>query len=226
VTVVPLPDTPCVRVRMIFNEGTTGEGGNRLYLSYSGSAPSGANCTTLAGDIAGAWGTHLAPLVNDANTLDEVDVLDIATDSGLSGQWTGSTVGTRTGSPVAASIVSNIEFGIARRYRGGKPRMYLPGGTVGDFNGLAAWDSSFVSALNSGVAAFFAEVVGFSVGSMGTLAHVNLSYYKGFTNITNSSGRERAVPTYRSSALHDPVTGYFAKTIIGSQKRRRTSTTP
>jgi hypothetical protein len=61
---------------------------------------------------------------------------------------------------------------------------------------------------------------------MGTLAHVNLSYYKGFTNVTNSSGRERAVPTYRDAALVDPVTGYFGKAIMGSQRRRRTSTTP
>jgi hypothetical protein len=80
--------------------------------------------------------------------------------------------------------------------------------------------------VNSGVAAFFSEIEGLSVGSMGTLQHVNLSYYKGFTNITNSSGRERAVPTYRTVATHDNVTGYSAKAIIGSQRRRRTSTSP
>ena len=104
---------------MIYNEGITGESGNRFYLSYSGSAPSGANCTTLAGDIASQWSSHLAPLVNTSMILNEVDVLDIATDSGLSGQWTGSDAGTRTGSPVAVQVCTDIEFGIARRYRGG-----------------------------------------------------------------------------------------------------------
>lgn len=211
---------------MIYNEGVNGEGGNRFYLSYSGSAPTGANCATLASDIASQWATSLAPLINTANTLNEVDVLDIATNTGLSGQWTGAHAGTRSGSAVASSLATDVEFGIARRYRGGKPRMYLPGPTVGDFSGLSNWGSSFLTSVNTDVAAFFAAVEALSVGAMGTLQHVNLSYYKGFTNITNSSGRERAVPTYRATALHDPVTGYFAKSVVGSQKRRRTSSSP
>jgi hypothetical protein len=120
----------------------------------------------------------------------------------------------------------NVEYGIARRYRGGKPRSYFPFGVAGDYATDATWSGSLVTAVNSGVTAFYAAIAALSIGAMGTLAHVNLSYYKGFTNVTNPSGRERAVPTYRSSALLDTVTGYSAKTVMGSQKRRRTSTTP
>lgn len=225
-TVVPLPDTPCVRVRLIYNEGVGGEGGNRFYLSYSGSAPSGANCTTLAADIAAQWATDIAPTCGVDWVLNEVDVLDIATDSGLSGQWNGSHAGTLTGTKLPANCASNIEFGIARRYRGGKPRMFLPPPPESYLNSVTSWTSAFVAAANGNVAAFFAGVEALSVGSMGTLQHVSLSYYKGFTNITNSSGRERAVPTYRATALHDNVTGYSCKVIVGSQKRRRTSSTP
>jgi len=73
--------------------------------------------------------------------------------------------------------------------------------------------------------AFMAEIEALSVGAVGALGHVNLSYYQGFKNITNSSGRERAVPTYRNTALLDVVQGYAAKSVVGSQRRRRTSTT-
>jgi hypothetical protein len=225
-TPVPLPASPCMRVRLIYNEGVAGEGGNRFYLSYSGSAPTGANCVTLAGDIAAAWETNIAPLIDEEYSLDEVDVLDIATDSGLSGQWTGSHAGTKTGDSLAASAATNVEFGIARRYRGGKPRMFLPPSTSPDLNGVTSWSETYVGDVNTGVAAFFTAIAGLSVGAIGTLAHVNLSYYKGFTNVTNPSGRERAVPTYRDSALLDTITGYSTKVIVGSQKRRRTSTTP
>jgi hypothetical protein len=225
-TVVPLPASPCVRVRLVYNEGAVGEGGNRFYLSYSGSAPSGANCSSLATSIAGFWVTDLAPVVNPAFTLNEVDVLDITTNSGLSGQWTGSDAGARIGTPLPVQCSTNVEFGIARRYRGGKPRMYLPPANDADKANEASWTAGFITAVNSGVLAFFTAIHGLSVGSMGTLQHVNLSYYKGFTNVTNSSGRERAVPTYRPTALLDQVVGYSGKTIIGSQKRRRTSTTP
>lgn len=225
-TPVPLPDVPCVRVRLIYNEGAPAESGNRFYLSYTGSAPSGANCATLAGDVAAAFATDLAPLIDGTYALEEVDVLDIATDSGLSGQWTGSHAGGKTGASLSANAATNVEFGIARRYRGGKPRFYLPPSTSPDLTSVTHWSSTFVGDVSTGVASFFAALEALSVGSMGTLQHVNLSYFKGFTNVTTPSGRERAVPTYRATALHDNITGYFAKAVVGSQRRRRTSTTP
>lgn len=225
-TAVPLPDVPCVRVRLIYLELASNAAGNRFYLSYSGSAPTGANCTTLASDIASAWNSNMAALTGPNFALDEVDVLDIATDSGFSGKWTGTDNGTRSGVNLPVQCATNVELGIARRYRGGKPRLYFPPGTDPDLATNAAWNSTFIGEMNTGVTAFFTAITGLSVGAMGTLTHVNLSYYKGFTNITNSSGRERAVPTYRATALHDNITGYFTKAEIGSQRRRRTSTTP
>jgi len=225
-TVVPLPDVPCVRVRLVYNTQTVDAAGNRFYLSYTGSAPSGANCTTLAGDIAAQWATDLAPLTTSGYSLQEVDVLDIATNSGASGQWTGTHAGTRSGTISPVQCATNVEFGIARRYRGGKPRIFLLPGADGDMVAPNEWSTTYITLVNSDVAAFFAAVEALSVGSMGTLQHVNLSYFKGFTNITNSSGRERAVPTYRTTALHDNITGYFCKALVGSQRKRRSSTTP
>lgn len=225
-TPVPLPESPCVRVRLIYSNGAGLEAGNRFFLSYSGSAPTGANCTTLASDIADAWNTDIAPLVSGDYALIEVDVLDIATDSGLSGHWTGSHAGSRSGTGLPNQCATNVEFGIDRRYRGGKPRMFLTGGVETDQANGSTWNSTYITAVNSGVAAFFAALEALTIGAMGTLAHVNLSYYLGFTNITNSSGRERAVPKYRAAAKLDTVTGYFCKAEIGSQRRRRTATTP
>lgn len=225
-TVVPLPDKPCVRVRLIYNEGVAGESGNRFYVAYAGSAPTGGNATSLATSIQGFWSSHLAPQISNAFTLNEVDVLDIASNSGLSGQWTGSDPGQATGTGPPASVATNVEFGISRRYRGGKPRFYLPPGDNGDLNGITSWTAQYVTNTTAAVQAFFAAIEALSVGSMGTLQHINLSYYKGFTNVTNSSGRERAVPTYRPVALSDAVVGYSCKAIVGSQRRRRTSSSP
>lgn len=225
-TVVPLPDKPCVRVRLIYNEGAVGESGNRFYISYAGSAPSGGNCASLATSIQGFWSSHLAPQISNAFALEEVDVLDIATDSGLSGQWTGSDPGQATGTGPPANVATNVEFGIARRYRGGKPRFYLPPGDNGDILSLSSWTGQFVTNTTAAVTAFFAAIEALAVGSMGTLQHVNLSYYSGFKNVANSSGRERAVPQYRATALSDPIVGYSCKAIVGSQRRRRTSSTP
>ena len=223
-TVVPLPDTPCIRVRPFGNVGTDYEWGNRFYFSYSGSAPTAANCATLASDIQTLWGTHLSPLQFGGYALDEVDVLDIASDSGASGNWQGTLNGTRSGAVLPIQTAANVQFSIARRYRGGKPRAYFNFGVDADLAAVNSWTTAFVAAVSSAVADFFAGVEALSVGSIGTLQHVNLSYYQGFKNITNSSGRERAAPTYRATAKSDIISGYVCKDILGSQRRRRTST--
>jgi len=224
-TAPPLPASPCLRVRLDYTNTDTFLAGSRFFLSYAGAAPTGGNCATIASDIAGYWATDLAGLVNADWSLTEVDVLDIASDTGASGQWHGNNAGTLSGNNLPSQSAINVEYDISRRYRGGKPRMFLPAPTSGQLLDVGHYSSTFIGDVNTGVAAFFAAIAALSVGAVGALAHVNLSYYKGFTNITNSSGRERAVPTYRSSALLDTVTGYSCKGVIGSQRRRRTATT-
>jgi len=224
-TAPPLPASPCLRVRLDYTQTDGYLGGNRLYFSYTGSAPTAGNCITLATDIGAAWGTHLAQAVHPDWELTEVDVLDIASLTGASGTNAPNIVGTSSGTALAAQVAQNIEYNISRRYRGGKPRMFLPPSNTGNLADQSHWQPAWLTDLNTYMSGFIAEIAALDVGSVGTLAHVNLSYYQGFKNITNSSGRTRAVPTYRDAALVDTINGYSAKGVLGSQKRRRTATT-
>lgn len=224
-TAPPLPASPCVRVRLDYTQSDAFLAGSRFYLSYSGSAPTASNCATLASDIATAWGTELAPQIHQDFALTEVDVLDIATNAGASGQHTGSSSGGLTGTAIPTQVAVNIEYNILRRYRGGKPRMFVPPPDTTKILNPSTWNGTFVTAMNTAIAGFFSTIEALDIGSMGTLAHVNLSYYQGFKNITNSSGRERAVPQYRTEALLDTVQGYSTKGVMGSQKRRRAAIT-
>lgn len=225
-TQVPLAEKPCIRVHLTYKQGDDSVGGNRLYFAYGGGSPTGQNCIAIATGISAAWGSHLAPIVGNYFTLEEVDVIDIASDTGLSGQWTGAIIGGMGGAAFASMVATNIEFNIARRYRGGKPRIFLPAPDGSAAKDGGHFNTGFVTTASAAMAAFIAEVEALNVGAVGTLSHVNLSYYKGFTNITNSSGREQAVPKYRPQALVDTVTGYACKDVMGCQKRRRTATTP
>jgi hypothetical protein len=165
------------------------------------------------------------PVVSNEWVLTEVDVLDIASDTGSSGQWTGDIVGGNGGTMIPNNCAINIEFDIARRYRGGKPRIFLPPASSGELLNQDRWSDTAVGTFHTAISGFFTQVEALTIGSMGTLNHVNLSYYKGFTNVTNSSGRTRAAPKYRTVALSDPVEGYAVKLEVGSQRRRRTATT-
>lgn len=226
-TTPPLPASSVVRVRLVYTSSEGTEAGSRFYLGYSGSAPSAGNLNTLASDIAGAWATNISPQVGSTTSLTEIDILDISTLTGASGSWTGTHTGGMSGSNLPINCAVNVEYDIARRYRGGKPRIFWPPPDITNLSGENKWSSAFLSSEQTAVQNFFAAVVAFSVGSMGSLSHVNVSYYDGFTNVTNSSGRTRAAPKYRSpTALVEPITGYAVKAVIGSQRRRRTATTP
>lgn len=224
-TVPPLPETPCLKVALDYTQTDGYDAGSRFFLSYAGAAPTPGNCSTLASDISAAWNTHLAPQVNETFALTKVDVLDIATYSGNFGEWTGDLAGGDSGTQLPAQSATNIEFNIQRRYRGGKPRMFLPPPTTGAQLDAGHFTTTFIGNTNTAMAAFIAEIEALSIGAVGALAHVNLSYYQSFKNVENSSGRMRAAPTYRATALVDTITGYATKGLIGSQKRRRAATT-
>jgi hypothetical protein len=225
-TVVPLPASPCMRVRLVYTQLDDSLASSRFYLSFTGGSASAADLNTLSTDIATAWNTDLAELVSEQFTLTEVDILDLTTDHGNSGLATVSHAGTLAGSILPDQVATNIQYKIGRRYRGGKPRMYLPPPDVTKLLDPAHLTSAFVTLCNTQVAAFFSAISALSVGSLGALAQVNLSYYSGFTNVTNSSGRTRAAPKYKAAATLDTVTGYDTHALLSSQRRRRSATTP
>lgn len=225
-TVVPLPASPCMRVRLDYKNIDGSQAGSRFFISYAGSAPSAANCNTIATDIANAWNTYLAQLVSSIWTNTEVDVQDIATHTGNFGTAAVSNPGTAGSAAPPANCATNVEFDISRRYRGGKPRMFLPPTDTSHLADNAHWAAAFVTSVNTQMGLFSGAIQGISVGSVGALAMVNVSYYQGFTNITNSSGRTYAAPKYRPTALVDTITAFSCKSLIGSQRRRRASSTP
>jgi hypothetical protein len=225
-TLPPLPDTPCLRVNLDYKWVDSSLSGGRFYLSYAGSAGSAGDLGTLASDISSQWNTSIAGLCCPDVSLVEVDVLDIATRTGLSAQSAAIHAGTRSGAVLPQDVAFNVEWGIARRYRGGKPRMYWPMGTQPDLVDTAHWLSTFVTTVGTDVTAFFTAINALSIGGLGALQHVNLSYYEGFHNVTDTSGRTYPRPLYRTpNAVHDDVKSYIPKALVSSQRRRRTATT-
>lgn len=221
------PLVQAVRCKLDYTQSDSDLGGSRFYLSYSGSAPSPANCVTLAGDIGSAWASHLAALISTDYNLTEVDVLDLASHTGASGVDT-TVHNSSGGTPILpANCAQNVEFLIARRYRGGKPRMYLPPAPQSELLDPGHWLNAWLSTVNTAVTAFFAQLEALSIGSMGTLTHVNISFYQG-KNTSTPPWRGpgfKYPPAYRATPLLDTVNGYACKSVVGSQRRRRTAQT-
>jgi hypothetical protein len=229
---VPSPPTvQAVRVRLDYLNSDGFTAGNRFFITYSGSAPTAANCVTFAGDIGTDWAAHMAAQITTDWSLVEVDVQDLASSAGAFGTSTTVHNATRSTPAMPTQCAVNVELQIARRYRGGKPRIYFPTPDTGAQFNAAEFSGAFKTQEDTAVAAFFAAVEGHSIGSMGTLAHANVSFYHGHDTQQPPAGRWRGPgykypPLYRTTALVDPVVGYDTKIVIGSQRRRRTATTP
>lgn len=224
-----LPAAPSV-IRIQFEYVTVGSlrAGNRIYFRYSGGPPSPANLNTLSTDVSTAFGTDLASLMVVGYALTDVVCTDLTSDTSAEGSWSGSVEGTRSGSGGDASVndAVNHAFQIARRYRGGKPKTFWPFGVASDYVNPATWDNAFVAAVAAGWTSFEAALLALTGIGCTLTAHVNVSYYSGFAVSTNPvTGRARNIPTPRvGDAVVDTITGNVVKAEIGSQRRRRAST--
>ncbi|MFZ0169912.1 MAG: hypothetical protein WAL64_10950 [Candidatus Dormiibacterota bacterium] len=217
----PLPDVPNVlRVDWQWSVGSDTTITTKNFFSYSGSAPTSASCVTMAADIYALQAVDDSQWGSDV-TLIGCKVTDLSSHSGGVGEHAQSTVGGRSGIPLPASACVLVNYQIARRYRGGKPRSYFPWFTSEDIVTAQTWDSSVITAVDSALSAFFAGVAGISVGGCTITQHVNVSYYNGFTARENmGTGRWKNVPNLRATPLVDPILSFAASLRIANQRRR------
>lgn len=194
---------------------------NRVYIEYSGSAPDNGQLDTLCGVAATSWGTHMLPNISPNGVQTQIEAVDLTTTSSATGSATGAGAGTRSGPTLTAAPSIVLNGLIARRYRGGKPKMFLWAGVETDIQTVGTWKSSFATAVAGAYNAWVGDVTAAAWSGGGTLAEVNVSYYEGFTVVTNPvTGRARNVPTVRVTPLVDEITARVALIRIGSQRRR------
>ena len=137
--------------------------------------------------------------------------------------WQATRIGTREGLPNGAAVAALINFKVARRYRGGKPRIYAPWFVSSDLTpGRLTWTEAALSAGTAGWAAFTSVLLNDAPAAMGVLEHVNVSYYEGFEVVVDErTGRSRNVSQLRAAGpAVDVVTGFSINPKPGSQRGR------
>jgi hypothetical protein len=95
-------------------------------------------------------------------------------------------------------------------------------GTETDLATSGEWDPTSVGVFTSAISQFFIDVTGIIWGVSEVTTHVNVSYYQGFTVVTDPiTGRARNVPKLRSGGpLVDVISSVTARPIVGTQRRR------
>lgn len=193
---------------------------DRIFFSYTGTV-SVADLTTLATTVGTAWGTNISQFQTLVCNLVNVQATDLNTSTGAQVIVAAGKLGTNTNQGMAGGAAVVVKFKIARRYRGGHPRFYLGGAPATNLTTEQTWSAAFTSGLSTSFAAFVTAIQTSPPAAIGTLAHVNVSYFQGFSVITNpATRRARNVPTLRGTPVVDPVLGYTVNPRPASQRRR------
>jgi hypothetical protein len=181
---------------------------NIFYVQLSGSGIVAADLNTLASDIAGFWNTNFGAAVPSTVQITEVDIVYVpSVGNEVTGSWTGSHAGTSPNTQVAdAAAAYVINWLISAYYRGGHPRMYLPGVTTNNVTNGSDIGASGAAALATDAIAFKDAINGVTTTNITAVAMGTLSFQTG-----NS---------WRTTPLFRPFTGAKGALKLGSQRRR------
>lgn len=215
-----LPTIPNVlKASLLWSISSDTDARTGLFFAYSGSAPNNAACSAFATAAYNAFGAFGEDWDVDT-TLTGCEVIDLSSHAGGVGIHSAS-VGGNLEAPISGASSVLVNYQIARRYRGGRPRSYLPWGDQSVIGNRQTWSAGFVSSVTTHLGDCFSGIVGQTSGGTTITNHVNVSYYEGFTVETSpGTGRARNVPTLRSSPLVDAIVGFSVSTRIANQRRR------
>jgi len=195
---------------------------SRFYLLYAGAAPTVAGLAAMATAIGTAYNSDLAPFANTDVTLDDVTIEDLTSPTSAAATVAAVVAGTRTGDTLSAGTAVLINYSITRRYRGGKPRAYVPFFSASDLAAATAWAGSAVTALETAWATFMAAVFAAAPAGTSISSQVNVSYYDGFTLVTSpTTGRGKNVAKLRTGGPVIDVIRSTAVNIKPASQRRR-----
>lgn len=201
----PLPPAPgTLKVSLGFGLETADMARTVFHLAYTGGPPTAGNCTTMAAAIRADALTRFLPLINSDYGITDVTVLDLSSDMGGEGTAGGFDSGTRAGDNLGPAMAVVVSKEVARHYRGGHPRSYLPFGSATDV-GAGTWNDPLPDDSATAWHNFINDCTSDGTGCAIT-KEVSVSYYNG--------GARRVTPHI------DDVLSYVGRSQIGSQRRR------
>jgi hypothetical protein len=195
-----LPPVPgCVKLNLHWQVGPDGNAQSVLHFSYTGSQPTQSAIAAWQVQINAAAAADFAPVMFTANQFIGSQVTDLASNTGNQGFTAAVVPGTRGGQTLAAQVATLVNKHINTRYRGGKPRTYLPWGQGGDLSNDETWTPAYVTAAANAYTTFIGAISNKTQAGTVFGQEVAVSYYSGFTVVTDPvTGRARNVPKLRT----------------------------
>jgi hypothetical protein len=218
-----LPNVPgVIRQLLEWDVGTDANAITVLHHRYAGTPPTSGQMNTFCASFdalaAAEWPLYLDA---DSKYLGNTAV-DLTSPTAAAGADVTSVTGTRAGGTLGAGTAVLVDYAISRRYRGGKPRSYLPWGTGADLVTRNTWAGASVTDFHTGWGAIQnAITAAYPIGAATFVSFCVVSYY-GPPNrtVTGSTGRVRTLSTVRAVPIVDDWDSYRVSNKVSSQRRR------
>lgn len=221
-----LPAVPnVIKFQMLCTNSTSGHHiVNNFHYAYTGGAPSIADLNSAATALFNFFAA-MAPDFATTTSVISCTAIDLNSSTGNEVTYTpAAVVGTAPTPVMDAANAGVINWKIARRYRGGKPKTFIGGLGGGLIQDVIHLNASFTTTLQTFATALLTTGSGGMLKTFGGLTltnMVNVSYYSGFTNYTKPNGREASRPTLRAAPVVDVISNYVVNPVFGQQRRRR-----
>lgn len=218
-----LPPVPkVIKVTLSYHVSTDFTVVNNLHWAYPNTAPDSTAMTTFAGSVSASWATYMAPVTHTSVSLVNVRAVDLSSDQAATGNNAGVHAGTRTGTALPGDTCALVNYPILRRYRGGKPRTYLPVGAAADLLDAQHWTTTFRSAAETAFQQFQNAVATNPPVGSGQMSMVSISYYQKFHVHYGSTGRAHNISDLRVDGPKvDPILSISVSQTLASQRRRQ-----
>lgn len=216
----PLPPLPLTAKFTLFIQVAGGPLCNTsFYMKYTG-ALSQTDSGTLLNALSTSWLTHWAPLTTPQYSLSFVRVIDMNSASGVVVQQAAVHPGSAAGNAVTAGVALVLSAKIAFRYRGGHPRIYVPGMSESNLSDQNTWAPTFLATAAAAWTSLQSDLAGAApvgVGSMSPIAW--------HTHSSNKADFPGGVPTTKppwpiATPVPHPITSWATNPQVASQRRR------
>jgi len=209
-----------VQFRMHFEPGSDEAVYAKFAMGYTCGPPSTSDLSDLAASVTAQFAANLKSLLTEAGALYDVEAIDLANPDTPAGLHAVAVDGTRAGTQVPNNVTALLNKTVDRRYRGSKPKNFLPFGTDGDIESTNQWSSTFSAAVTAGWAAFTTALLDAEAGSTVLTVEKAVSYFSGSEPNPNPNSRLRKQPTPRATPLVQTVVSATCSPIFGSQRKR------
>lgn len=194
----------------------------RYYENYTGVPPLVGDLLVLGSLFGTAFTADVAPVMSPNLSYSSVTLQDLSSPTGASVEFpfTGL-VGSEVGADLPAAACFLVGEEIARRYRGGKPKMYPPLLTGSDLLTDQTWEVASATGALSAWVSFLDVIPDNPWGGAGVVTLCSVSFYEGFTPVQNPvTLRWRNVPNVRTTPLVDLVQAIVGSPQVHFQTRR------